>query len=344
MSDAPAAPRSESLGTRWLRRTLSIAGVHVALWLLVGTIWLWLPLLSLWDALTGRRFARVRFLCFTCTYLTFEVAGLYGALGLWFVRPWGGTAADRARHYVLQHLWVGAIFKALEAFYGLRVVIETPLGPPTAGGSPIVFVRHASVADTLLPGRALSLPFSLSLRYVLKRELLVLPCLDVVGQRLPNMWVRRSAKDTAGDLQGVRALAQSLSPGEGVLIYPEGTRANDTRRAQALEALSASDPARHTRLAGLRRLMPVKPGGALALLDAAPTAEVLVVGHVGFEGLRTFDDLWRGGLTGRVVRVVVWRYDAVSLPTDAAGRLAWLDARWLELDAWVSEAESPRAL
>ena len=229
MSDAPAAPRSESLGTRWLRRTLGIAGVHVALWLLVGTIGLWLPLLALWDALTGGRFARVRFVCFTCTYLTFEVAGLYGALGLWFVRPWGGTTADRARHYVLQHLWVGAIFKALEAFYGLRVVIETPLGPPTAGGSPIVFMRHASVADTLLPGRALSLPFGLSLRYVLKRELLVLPCLDVVGQRLPNMWVRRSAKDTAGDLQGVRALAQSLSPGEGVLIYPEGTRSEDGR-------------------------------------------------------------------------------------------------------------------
>ena len=340
MNDGATAPRSESWATRWLRRTLSITGVHVALWLLVGTIWLWLPLLALWDALSGGRLARVRFVCFTCTYLIFEVAGLYGALGLWCVRPWGGVPADRARHSMLQHLWVGAIFKALEAFYGLRVVIDAPFGRPTLGGSPIVFVRHASVADTLLPGRALSLPFGLSLRYVLKRELLVLPCLDVVGQRLPNMWVRRSAKDTAGDLQGVRALAQSLSPDEGVLIYPEGTRATEKRRVQALEALSASDPARHARLAGLRRLMPVKPGGALALLDAAPTAEVLVVGHVGFEGLRTFDDLWRGGLIGRVVRVVVWRFDAEALPKDAAGRLAWLDARWLELDAWVSEVEA----
>ena len=341
MTEATSPRRAEPLAARWLRRALSIAGVHIALWLLVGTIWLWLPLLALWDFLGDSRFAAVRFVCFTCTYLTFEVAGLYGALGLWCIRPWGGVAGDRARHYLLQHLWVGAIFKALEAFYGLRVALEAPLGRPTPGASPLVFVRHASVADTLLPGRALSLPFGLSLRYVLKRELLVLPCLDVVGQRLPNMWVRRGAKDTAGDLQGVRALALGLAPGEGVLIYPEGTRATDARRAQSLEALSASDPARHARLAGLRRLMPVKPGGALALLDAAPHAEVLVVGHVGFEGLRTFGDLWRGGLIGRVVRVVVWRYDADALPTDAPGRLAWLDARWLELDAWVSQAEAP---
>jgi len=51
-----------------------------------------------------------------------------------------------------------------------------------------------------------------------------------------------------------------------LLLFAQVT-GNATTRAQALEALSASDPARHTRLAGLRRLMPVKPGGALALLD-----------------------------------------------------------------------------
>jgi len=332
------ATRGEAWGTRWGRRALSFTVAHLTLWLLVGTIWLWLPALALWDALTGGGAPRVRFMCFSCMYLTFEVAGLYAAFGLWCMRPLGDAAADRSRHFVLQHLWVGAIFKALEAFYGLRIVIEAPLGRPKPEGSPIVFVRHASVADTLLPGRALSLPFGLSLRYVLKRELLVMPCLDVVGQRLPNMWVRRGAKDTAGDLIGIRGLAAGLGPDEGVLIYPEGTRASPSRRAQALEALASADPVRHARLAGLRHLMPVKPGGALALLDAAPGAEVLLVGHVGFEGIRTFGALWRGALTGRTVRVVVWRFDAAVVPSEAAARLEWLDARWLELDAWVSAA------
>ena len=38
------------------------------------------------------------------------------------------------------------------------------------------------------------------LRYVLKHELRWDPCLDIVGWRLPNAFVRRGAQDTAGDV------------------------------------------------------------------------------------------------------------------------------------------------
>jgi hypothetical protein len=59
----------------------------------------------------------------------------------------------------------------------------------------IVFLRYASVADTLLPAVFLANPNGLKLRYVLKHELLLDPCLDIVGNRLPNSFVQRSAGD-----------------------------------------------------------------------------------------------------------------------------------------------------
>ncbi len=63
-------------------------------------------------------------------------------------------------------------------------------------------------------------------------------------------------------------------------------------------------------------------------------------GHVGFDGLRTFSQLWRGALIDRVIKVQIRRFETGTLPTTPAERLGWLDARWLELDAWV-EAQRP---
>ncbi|HRE89632.1 MAG TPA: 1-acyl-sn-glycerol-3-phosphate acyltransferase, partial [Myxococcota bacterium] len=83
---------------------------------------------------------------------------------------------------------------------------------------------HTSLVDTLLPTTYLTARRGLKLRWVLKRELLVDPCLDVAGSRLPNAFVARDGSDTEKALAQVRALATDLPADEGVLIYPEGTR------------------------------------------------------------------------------------------------------------------------
>ena len=77
---------------------------------------------------------------------------------------------------------------------------------PTAAGeippAPILVVsRHASLIDTLLPGRYVTQPFGIRLRYVLKSELLVDPALDIAGNRLPNVFVDRGG-DTDRELAG----------------------------------------------------------------------------------------------------------------------------------------------
>ena len=47
-----------------------------------------------------------------------------------------------------------------------------------------------------------------------ERELLWDPCLDVVGQRLPNVFVRRGDGDGASEIAAVRAPAADLGVGE----------------------------------------------------------------------------------------------------------------------------------
>ena len=131
-------------------------------------------------------------------------------------------------------------------------------------------------------------------------------------------------------------LAADLGAEDGVLIYPEGTRSTPARRQRAMERLAAGPgPQRSERLRGLRHLLPPRPGGPVALLGAAPGADVLVLGHEGLEGLARVSDLLSGALVGRTILVRFWRHAAAAVPREPEAALAWLDERWLELDRWV---------
>ena len=74
----------------------------------------------------------------------------------------------------------------------------------------LLFPRHVSVADTLLPAVFVSSRNGILLRHVLKRELLWDPCLDIVGNRLPNCFVRRDSRDSAREIRAVAALAHDV--------------------------------------------------------------------------------------------------------------------------------------
>jgi hypothetical protein len=80
----------------------------------------------------------------------------------------------------------------------------------------------------------------------------------------------------------------------------------------------------------------VRPGGALALLSAAPSCDVLFVGHSGLEGFASIADIWAGALVRQTVRVKFWRERAATIPEGREAQLAWLDARWQRLDDWLA--------
>jgi 1-acyl-sn-glycerol-3-phosphate acyltransferase len=320
------------------RRLVTVPVVHLVL---ASGLCLALPLaavLALLDAvrpLDAPR-ARLRFLAFSLWYLVHEVWGIWAAT-LYFLT---GRAGDVARHFALQHAWEAAQLRGLRVIYGLRFTADEDAAPVPGNARSLVLVRHGSVADSLLPGHLLGprSPFafdgirrSLDLRWVLKRELLVVPCLDIVGQRIPNVFVRRGGRDTAGDAEAVAGLCRDLGPGEGVLIFPEGTRFTP-KKLEALRAKGAD--------CGYTRVLPPRPGGALALLETATASgeahEVLLLVHTGLERVHKFEHLWRGAFVNLEVRCTLWRAPLASLPADAAGRRAWLEGQWARVDAWLA--------
>jgi hypothetical protein len=178
----------------------------------------------------------------------------------------------------------------------------------------------------------------------LKRELLVDPCLDVVGNRLPNHFLDRHASDSGPELIALQTLAAGATgPHDAVVIFPEGTRANPEKRARALARLAERAPARAEHLAALRHLTPPRPAGTLAVLDGASTADVVFVAHAGFEGLDSFRGILRTIPGTAPVVVECERVARGAVPVTDDARRAWLDDQWLRMDARVDELLRERA-
>lgn len=232
----------------------------------------------------------------------------------------------------IQQLWAGSILDATRLLLGLSVHVEGD--DDVEPGPIIVLVRHASILDNLLPSVFVSRAHRIRLRYLLKRELLNDPGLDIGGKRLPNYFVRRG---TGAEIErdNVRRLAAGLGPDEGMLIFPEGTRFTEERRLAMIAKVAERDPALAARAEQLRHLLPPKIGGVLAILDGAPEADIVVLGHTGFDGLRRMSEIWDGVLVGRDLRVRLRRIPRADVPLEHDARVAWLFDTWIELDGWI---------
>lgn len=331
----------ETRAARLGRRVLTVPLWLAAFAFVVAALPVLLPLMIALDVATDRRLPRTRLVLFAVVYLACEAIGIVAALLLWPT-----TFGDRARmlhvHRWVQDRWAGALLGAGRHLFGLHLVVE---GEDALQPGPFLLLsRHSSIADTLLPAVLVGWRYGVALRWVIKRELLVDPCLDLFGQRLPNVFVRRGSGEATRELAAIRALASDLGPRDGVLIYPEGTRFTPRARERAHAAVTRSDAARAARIAGLRHVLPPRLGGVLALLDACPGADVVLLAHTGFDGVSHVADLWRGGLLGRMVHVRFRRIPAAAIPPDAAGRVRWLDQEWAWLDDWVAGSAAPPAL
>ena len=293
----------------------------------------WAPVVVIVDVARRRlRLPLLRLGAFGVCWAWIEIAGVARATWAWL----SGRASDEAHHYQLQGWWAGLLMSALGATTGIRPRLEQ--GEALAGGNAVIVSRHASLADSLLSAWAVRVEADLRPRYVLKKELLNDPCLDIVGLRIPNYFLDRQAADSEAELDALRSLATGIGPGVVGVIFAEGTRANDTKRERAIEKISERDPERAERMRGLRRLLPPRPAGTRAMVEAAPDADVVLVWHTGFDGLDTF-----GGMIDKLgkplppVRFVPRRVPRAEVPSGDAFD-DWLDEQWLCLDRDVDRA------
>lgn len=314
-------------------------GAYALAWsLLTAASPLLLVAVAIVDLVRRDRAAGLRLLAMIWVFLTAELVGVAVAALIWVrhvVQP--GRDPDRflEDNYRLQRAWASTLLSASQRVLGLRFTVE---GDQEAAAGPVlVLMRHTSIVDTLLPVVFLGARHGLRLRYVLKTELSIDPCLDIVGHRLPNCFVDR-AGDTAREVELVGRLADDLSPRDGVLIYPEGTRFTPRRQVRARERLAERDPDLYARALELRHVLPPRPGGTLALLEhGLPGADVVIVAHTGLERLVRMHDVLSGELVGAQVRVRMWRIPGDEVPVDREARVRWLFDRWAGVDAFVAE-------
>jgi 1-acyl-sn-glycerol-3-phosphate acyltransferase len=330
--------RDESFLSIWFRRVLTVPTYLALAALAIVTTPLWAITGLLWDAFSGgvRVLPRTRALAFFALYLGCEAAGILAASSLWLV-TFGGRLGGPDRYLdlnaALQRWWAGALFYGSRRLFSMKVAIEG-LEKPLRGPL-LIFVRHASMADTVLAAVFVANPGKLLLRYVLKRELLWDPCLDIVGRRLPNAFVNRRGPGLEAEVAAVASLAEGLDERSAVLIYPEGKRYTEERRAAAVAALKEKGTDELATIAsGFEHVLPPRLRGPLALLDAAKGVDVVLLEHTGFEGASTFANLWKGSLVGGNLHVRLRRIPASAIPSERRDR--WLFERWAEVDRWIS--------
>lgn len=286
-------------------------------------------------AVRRRPFTAIRVLAFGWLYLAVGVACLAALFAQWVVSGFGASRSILLEgSYRLQAWWAGVLFGAVRRIFRLTVEVE---GLDVVRPGPIiVLMRHASIIDTLLPNVLVTRQAGIRLRYVLKRELLGDPALDIAGNRLINHFVDREG-DSSVEVAALVALADGMTEAEGVIIYPEGTRFTEERRKRILEKSSGGGRGLSARARRFRRVLPPRPGGTSALLE---TGHDIVIGaHTGLEALATIPDAWSGRIIGSRLRVRFRRFPADSVPGDRRGRVAWLFDRWEEVDDWIVGAD-----
>lgn len=328
------------------RRLLTFSVACGALFLLITLLPLWvLAAAAVSPHLPGRMRA-LRLLWFGIVYLALEVIGLLVAVVLWVASGFG-RHLDRERfvhaHYRLLEVLLAVLMRAARRLFHLRLVTEADPSPEERPEVPhddprplLVLARHAGPLDSFLLVHELMSQYGRRPRIVLKATFQWDPLVDVLLDRLPTRFITTAR---AGTAPTIGELAADLGPGDAVLIFPEGANFTAGRRERGIARLEQEGlQERADRARGLRYLLPPRPAGALAAIDAAPDADVVFVAHAGLEHLNSVTDVWRGMPMDTAVRARLWTVAAEDVPDDPDDRVEWLYDWWERLDGWLDDA------
>jgi 1-acyl-sn-glycerol-3-phosphate acyltransferase len=290
----------------------------------------------------------LRLLCFALIWLIAETAALFACLGLWMASGFGGrlrTEPYQARHYAIMRWFLDLLYRAATRTFGLRVEVEEPeltaeerlarLARPV-----IVLSRHAGPGDSFLLVHQLLSVYARRPRVVMKASLQLDPGLDVVANRLPNVFIQRRRIGAKVFVEQIERLARGLDQSGALVIFPEGgnwTPGRWQRGIQRLERLGRRDLANRARQ--MPNLLPPRAGGAFSAIAACPEADVIFVAHAGLDRLVSVSDVWRSLPMDQTIRARWWRVPVGQVPrsADHENQLQWLYDWWQRIDTWISE-------
>jgi 1-acyl-sn-glycerol-3-phosphate acyltransferase len=328
----------EPFATRWSRRSRTIPAMLAITAVGVAGAPLIVAASTVLDLVRRRfRFPSVRVLLFGIQYAINDSVEILLAPILWLVAGFG-TRLDRPtsirRHERLQAWSIGVMARRAERLLGLRLEVDPGAHDALTPGPVIVICRHVNIVDASLP-TLLYQRFGYRTRGVIMAELLADPGFDLIYRRTGSVFIPRDNGPQAREL--LHHLQDGIDASTAVVIFPEGRLFRPEHLTRFVSKLTDTDPDRAKRLSGLRHVLPPRPGGVLALLDAIPHADVVVIAHAGLDRFATFAELARAVPLKDAIQVTAWRIPSAAIPTDAGDRVAWLDQQWVRVDQWVHE-------
>ena len=225
-----------------------------------------------------------------------------------------------------------------ERLLGLRISVDASSRSALLPAPAIVVWRHVSLFDASLPS-ALYLDRGVEVRGVIMAELLADPGIDQLYGRLGSVFIPR---DNGPDARAqVAHLGRGIHGSSVAVIFPEGRQFRSEVAQRSLVSIAKTDAARAMRLQSLRHVLPPRPGGFTALLDASPGVDVVLVSHTGLESYGALRDLACDVPLASSINVEARRYPREEIPADPADAAGWLDDRWLEMDQWIHARLAP---
>jgi 1-acyl-sn-glycerol-3-phosphate acyltransferase len=326
---------------RWVRRVV-LAPLVVALALaLAVSAPVWVLVALLLSPLVPGRLRPLRVIWLAAVYSLVEACALLAMFGMWVGSGFGlriGRPAFRRAHYRLCSTSLRVLYR--QAAWVLRLTVQIEgTDPDSLPERPLlVFCRHAGPGDSFLMAHALINWYSRHPRIVLKETLQWDPVIDVLLHRLPSVFISPSPGRGADVEAAIGELAAGLGGDDALVIFPEGGNFTPRRRIRAIQRLHRLGLHRMARRAeAMRNVLAPRPGGVLATLDAAPGADVVMVGHTGVDHLLTVADVWRELPMDKTIAMQWWLEPRSEIPAAEDERIDWLYRWWSRVDKWIAD-------
>lgn len=304
----------------------------------------------------GGRGRPLRLAGFLAAYLAVEIAAIAGSIAIRVRGKAGQVVAGRAlseqacqeSNHALMAGLLRRLYAAATRLYGLRVSI--PVQDPTLtmarrsgqavsalpDGPLIVLSRHGGPGDSFLLIHALLNHADRRPRVVLKDTLMFDPAIDILLSRVPHSFVNPNPVDGDDVAAKIGRLAEGMKQRDVLVIFPEGGKFTLRRRIRAIAKLRKRGLRTSVnRAIRLRHVLPPRPAGVFAAIDACPSADVVFVAHTGLDHMESVAAVWRSIPLVEPLEATWWTVPAARVPVGEKQRLEWLQDNWAEVDTWI---------
>lgn len=325
------------LPPRIVRRLVVAPVVLIVCLALLAASPVWLVAALVFDMSSRHNLRATRAATFFLYYLVLEIGGVLYLTLLWLVSGAGlGVRSQimQRAHFAFMRWWLARLYGAAERLFRLRIDVHDP--PEPRRGPVLVFSRHAGPGNSLMLVATLMLQYRRLPRIVMLAKLQWDPLIDIVGNRLPNRFIRHGPAHSERSRQAVAELAADATDDSAFILFPEGRDFTDKLRLKAIDYLrSKGHSDRADKAQRMVRVLPPRHGGVAAAVRAAPTADVVFVAHTVLEDVGSFAELWSRIPFARPVAARYWRIPNSEVPTDEDELIDWLYGWWERIDSWI---------